>query len=96
MDATHLVLEALGDTDNYVVDDGLDGANGSDLFAVAVDDSDLDLVVVDLVEGDVNVTKVVLQGATGTGDGHLAGLDLDSDVLGDVKNLVLLDETHLV
>lgn len=33
---THLVLEALGDTDDQVVNDGADGTEGSDTLAGTV------------------------------------------------------------
>lgn len=36
VDVTHLVLEALGDTDDHVVDEGADGAEGGDVLPVAV------------------------------------------------------------
>ena len=39
---THLVLVALGDANNQIVDDGLDSAEGSDILARAVVDLDLD------------------------------------------------------
>lgn len=96
VDAAHLVLVTLGDTDDHVVDDGLDGADGSDLLTVAVNNGNLDLAVADLLEGDINVGEVVVQSTTGAVDSDLTGLDLDSDVLGDAQDLLLLDETHLV
>lgn len=94
MNTTHLVLVALGDTDDHVVDDRLDGADGSNLLSLTVDDEDLDGTVVDLLEGDVDVREVVLQGTAGTSDSDLSGLDLDGDVLRDVQDLLVLDETH--
>lgn len=39
---THLVLVALGDANDQIVDDGLDSAEGSDILARAVVDLDLD------------------------------------------------------
>lgn len=96
VNTAHLVLVALRDANNHVVNERLDRADGSNLLAVPIDNRDLDLSVVDLGEGDVNVSEVVVQSAAGTGDGHLACLNLDSDVFGDIKDLLLLNETHAV
>lgn len=94
VNTTHLVLVALGNSNDHVVDDGLDGADCGNLLAVSVHNRDLNLSVVDLDESDVDVSEVVVQSTTGAGDSHLAGLDLDSDVLGDIEDLLLLNETH--
>lgn len=45
VDVAHLVLEALCDTGDHVVDDGLDGSQGGDILAVAVVDLDGDGVL---------------------------------------------------
>ena len=45
VDVSHLVLEALGDADYEVFYDGLNGAEGSDVFAGAMVDFDVDDVL---------------------------------------------------
>lgn len=42
VDVTHLVLEALGNTDDHVVDQGLDCAEGCDILAGTVVELDVD------------------------------------------------------
>lgn len=59
VDVAHLVLVALGDTDDHVVDDGADGAEGSDILARAVVELDVDLVLCWVGEGDRKVTEVL-------------------------------------
>ena len=44
IDVSHLVLVALCDADNEIVDDGLDSAESSDVFAAAMVDLDRDSV----------------------------------------------------
>lgn len=58
VDVAHLVLEALGDTDNHVVNDGANGAQGSDVLAVAMVDLDGDGVLGGVAEADGQVTEV--------------------------------------
>ena len=79
VDVTHLVLEALGDTNDHVVDERTDGTESSDVLAGTVVHLDLDGGGIGLLEGDGQVTKVLLEGATGTLNGDLAGLDSDLD-----------------
>lgn len=43
----HLVLEALGDTDDQVVDDRPNGTEGGDVLAVAMVDLDTDQVLLE-------------------------------------------------
>lgn len=45
VDVTHLVLVALGDADDHVVDKGADSAESSDILAVAVVELDVDDVL---------------------------------------------------
>jgi hypothetical protein len=59
VDVTHLVLEALGDTDDEVVDDGADGAEGSDTLARAVVHLNGDDVLLGAAEGDGDVGEVL-------------------------------------
>lgn len=94
IDVSHLVLEALGDTNDHVVDKGLDGTQSSDVLSVTVEHRELDLSVGDLVEGDVDVSEVFGQGASWTGNGHNSGLDVNSDALRDVENFFGLDVLH--
>jgi hypothetical protein len=79
VDVTHLVLEALGDTDDHVLDDGLDGAESGDVLANAVVDLNGDDIALGVREGDGEVTKVLLKLAAGALDGDLTGLDVDLD-----------------
>ena len=59
VDVAHLVLEALRDTGNQVLDDRANRAEGGDVLAVAVVDLDGDLVLLGLGEGDGKVTEVL-------------------------------------
>ena len=79
VDVTHLVLEALGDTNDHVVDERTDGTESGDVLAGTVVHLDLNGRGIGLLEGDGQVTKVLLEGATGTLNGDLAGLDSDLD-----------------
>jgi hypothetical protein len=65
VDVTHLVLVALGDTDDQVVDESADGAEGSDALARAVVELDLDEVLLGVCEGDSQVTEGLGELATG-------------------------------
>lgn len=79
VDVAHLVLEALGDANDHVVDDGADGAEGGDVLAATVVHLDVDDILGGLLEGDAQVTKVLLEGTAGALDGDLAGLDVNLD-----------------
>jgi hypothetical protein len=59
IDVSHLVLEALGDTGDQVLDDGSDGAEGGNIFTVAVVDLDGDGVLLGVTEVDSQVTEVL-------------------------------------
>ena len=65
VDVAHLVLVALGDTDDQVVDEGADGAEGSDALARAVVELDLDEVLLGVGEGNSQVAEGLLELATG-------------------------------
>jgi hypothetical protein len=65
VDVAHLVLVALGDTDDQVVDEGADGAEGSDALARAVVELDLDEVLLGVREADSQVTEGLGESATG-------------------------------
>jgi hypothetical protein len=59
VDVSHLVLEALGDTNDQVLDDGSDGTQGGDILAVAVVDLDRDGVLLGVAEVDSQVAEVL-------------------------------------
>lgn len=59
VDVAHLVLEAAGDTDDQVVEDGSHGAEGSDGLAVTVVDLDLDDIRLGLLEGDGQMGQIL-------------------------------------
>lgn len=61
VDVSHLVLEALGDTDHQVVDQGSDGAEGGDILSVAVVDLDGDGVLLGESEVHSQVAQVLDQ-----------------------------------
>jgi hypothetical protein len=58
IDVSHLVLVALGDANNQVVDEGSDCAEGSDIFPCAVVKLDVDDVLGWVGEGDSKMAKV--------------------------------------
>ena len=68
VDVAHLVLVALGDADDQVVDEGADGAEGSDALARAVVELDLDEVLLGVGEGNSQVAEGLLELATGACD----------------------------
>ena len=70
VDVAHLVQEAAGNTDDQVVDDGADGAEGSDTLASTVVQLDRDDVLLGATEGNGNVGQVLDELATGALDGH--------------------------
>lgn len=59
VDVAHLVLEALGDTSDQVVNDGADSPEGSDTLAGTVVHLDRDHILLGAAEGDGNVRKVL-------------------------------------
>lgn len=59
VDVSHLVLEALRDTDDQVVDVGSDGSEGSDVLARAVVDLDADDILLWLGEVDSQMAQVL-------------------------------------
>lgn len=94
IDISHLVLESLGDTSDHIGDQRLDSSQSGSVFSVSVVYSDSDLFVRHFLEGNVDMSQVLVQGASGTSNGDLSGLDLDNDSLGDVENFVGLDIFH--
>lgn len=77
VDVTHLVLEATGDTDHEVVDDGADGTEGSNTLAGTVVQLNGDHILLGAAEGDGNVGEILDELAAGTLDSHDAGLNVD-------------------
>lgn len=78
IDVAHLVLVALGDTNNHVGDQGLDGTQSSDVLAGAMVQGNVDGAGdLALLERDGQMLQILLEGATGTGNGNNTGLDLD-------------------
>ena len=61
VDVSHFVLVTLCDTDDEVVDDGLDSAKGSDIPAAAVVDLDGDDVFLREGETDSEVREVLCE-----------------------------------
>lgn len=79
IDVSHLVLEALGDTNDQVVDDGSDGTEGSNVLADTVVNVDGNNVLLGLSEADGNVRQVLHELATRALNGDLASLDVHLD-----------------
>jgi len=79
VDVTHLVLEALGDTDDQVVDERPDGAEGSDVLAVAMVNLHANQALLQNGEVDGDVAKVLDELATGALDRDDSRLDGNLD-----------------
>jgi hypothetical protein len=79
VDVTHLVLEALGDANDEVVEDRPDGAECGNVLAAAVVDLDADDVLLEDREVDGNVAQVLGELAAGTLDRDEPRLDRDLD-----------------
>jgi hypothetical protein len=59
VDVSHLVLEALGDTDDQVVDERSDCPEGGDVLSCAVVEFDLDDIFLGMREVDRQVVEVL-------------------------------------
>jgi hypothetical protein len=59
VDVAHLVLEALGNTNDHVVDEGADGTESGDILTGTVVDLKSDDVGLDLGEVDGDVAEVL-------------------------------------
>jgi len=79
VDVAHLVLVALGDTDDHVVDDGADGTESGDVLAGTVVHLNGDDVLLGVRERDSQVLEGLLEDTTGASDGDMSGLDVDLD-----------------
>lgn len=62
VDVTHLVLEALGDTDDHVVNDGADSAESGEVLAGTVVHGDGQKIGLGGGERDGDVGKVLVEG----------------------------------
>lgn len=91
VDVAHLVLEAFGDANDHVVDQGADGANGGHVLAAAVVDGEPELVLGDELDFNVQVAQVLGEFATGALDGDDARLDVDGNALGNNKLVVFVN-----
>ncbi|KAH3670097.1 hypothetical protein OGATHE_002910 [Ogataea polymorpha] len=91
---SHFVLESDGNTLDKVGNQGLDGSQGGDVLSVTVVDSDFNLFVGDLGESNVDVSQVLAQLTSWTGDSNDSGLDLDGDSLWELQHLGRLDVFH--
>lgn len=85
VDVSHLVLEALGHTDNHVRDDRSNGSQRGNVLTVAMVDLDRDGVLLGVAEVDSQVAEVLDQLAPGTLDGDDSGLDGDLDCTRDCR-----------
>lgn len=96
IDQTHAVTITLGGTGDHVVDVGADGTEARNLLGETIVQGNLDLLaIVDLVDGDRQVTEVTLEGVTvGTLNGDTTRVNLDRDPLGDVDSLLGADDLH--
>ena len=61
VDVTHLVLEALGDTNDHVVDQGADGTESGDILTGTVVELNVDEVGLWVGEVDCQVGEVLLE-----------------------------------
>ena len=59
VDVSHLVPEALGDTNDQVVDEGSDGSEGCDVLSGAMVQLDVDEVLLGVREVDCQVAQVL-------------------------------------
>ncbi|KAH3665806.1 hypothetical protein OGAPHI_003994 [Ogataea philodendri] len=91
---SHLVLETNGDTLDQVGNQRLDGSQSSNVLSVTIVDSDLDLFVGHLGEGNVDVSQVLAQLASWSSDGDQSGLDLKRNAFWNVQSLGGLDVLH--
>lgn len=92
VDKAHLVLEALGDTEDQVVDVRADGADAGDVLLVSEPDLDNDLSL-----SNVDVRGEVLErageGSTGANNGDHTGPDGDGDCVFEKQGASTKKET---
>ena len=59
VDVSHLVLEALGDANDHVVDEGSDSSEGSNVLSRAMVEFDIDNILLWVREVDGQVVQVL-------------------------------------
>lgn len=79
VDVSHLVFEALSDTNDQIVDEGSDCAESCNVLSCAVVKLDLDNVLARAGEVDSQVGEVLDKLSSWTFDSHESGLDGDSN-----------------
>lgn len=89
VDVAHLVLVALGDTDDHVVDESADGTESGDVLAGTVVHLNGDDVLLGVRERDGQVREILLEDTTGASDGDLSGLDVDLDCAGSQSKALI-------
>jgi hypothetical protein len=77
VDVTHLVQESAGNTDDQIVDEGTDSAEGSNTLANAVMQLDGNGALVGAAEGHGDVRKVLGKLASGSLDGDNPRANVD-------------------
>jgi hypothetical protein len=90
IDVSHLVLEALRDTDDQVLDDGLDRPKGSDVLPRSMVYFDFNHIGLRMLEADGDVLQVLSQFASGAFNVNDPGFDCDLDC----KNLLTYSSTR--
>lgn len=90
VDVSHLVLEALGDTNDQVVDEGSYSSEGSDILADTVVNLDGDLVLLGDGEVDSQVAEILDQLAAGALNGDNSRLNADLDYIEKTSQLFRL------
>jgi hypothetical protein len=94
IDVTHLVFETFGNANDHIVDDGSDGSDACNMFAVAMVDNKPELVVSDKPDFHVKMTKVLGEFTSWSVDSNDTRLNADSNALWDVKNIVFVQVFH--
>lgn len=79
VDVAHLVLEAKGDTDDHVLDESPNGADGSDRLADTMVELDADDALRLADEGDRKMGEILGKDTAGTRNGNVAGFNGDRD-----------------
>lgn len=96
VDVSHLVLVTLGNTGHQVRNQRLDSSQSSDVLSVTVKNDDLDSPVRHLLESDIDVLQVLGQLTSWTSNLDGSGLDVDSNTLRDLQDLLRLNELHAI
>jgi hypothetical protein len=76
----HLVLEALGNADDHILDVGANGSDGGNVFTSTEPQVNLQLLAfIDFADINSKVLEGTLQGTLGALDSDFTGLDVDGD-----------------